>query len=136
VVLSKEINAMYSNGTSAEPLWSSFKTNFMNIVNRHVPHKTCRQGNQNNPWSQSRAIKKMEKRKRRLYKKAKQTKNWKPYNKFQKVVRRELRKAERDYITTTINESLAANNSKPFWNYVKRKKQDNCGVAPSAMAPN
>jgi hypothetical protein len=41
-----------------------------------------------------------------------------------------MRKAEWDYINSTINEGLQSNNSKPFWKYIKSKKQDNIGVSP------
>ena len=41
-----------------------------------------------------------------------------------------MRKAEWDYINSTINEGLQSNNTKPFWKYIKSKKQDNIGVSP------
>ena len=41
-----------------------------------------------------------------------------------------MRKAEWDYINSTINEGLQSNDSKPFWKYIKSKKQDNIGVLP------
>ena len=41
-----------------------------------------------------------------------------------------MKKAECDYIKSTINEGLQSNNSKPFWKYIKSKKQDNIGVSP------
>jgi hypothetical protein len=41
-----------------------------------------------------------------------------------------MRKAEWDYINSTINEGLQSNNSKPFWKYIKSKKQDNIGISP------
>ncbi|KAL8612443.1 hypothetical protein ACOMHN_058571 [Nucella lapillus] len=41
-----------------------------------------------------------------------------------------MRKAERNHINTTIEEALKSNNSKPFWQYIKARKQDSTGVAP------
>jgi len=41
-----------------------------------------------------------------------------------------MRQAEWDYINNIILEGLASNNTKPFWQYVKAKRQDNIGVAP------
>ena len=47
-----------------------------------------------------------------------------------KECKKQMRKAEWDYINSTINEGLQSNNSKPFWKYIKSKKQDNIGVSP------
>ena len=33
-------------------------------------------------------------------------------------------------INNAITEGMENNNSKPFWKYVKSRKQDNIGVAP------
>jgi hypothetical protein len=41
-----------------------------------------------------------------------------------------MKKAECDYIKSTINEGLQSNNSKPFWKYIKSKKHENIGVSP------
>ena len=41
-----------------------------------------------------------------------------------------MRKAEWEYINNTITQGLQTNNSKPFWKYIKSRKQDNIGVAP------
>ena len=41
-----------------------------------------------------------------------------------------MRKAEWEYIYNTITQGLQTNNSKPFWKYIKSRKQDNIGVAP------
>ena len=41
-----------------------------------------------------------------------------------------FKKAEVDYVNNTIQEGFDNNNSKPFWRYVKAKRQDNVGVAP------
>ena len=35
-----------------------------------------------------------------------------------------------NYINDTIMEGVQNNNSKPFWKYVKSRKQDNIGVSP------
>ena len=41
-----------------------------------------------------------------------------------------MRTAEWEYINNTITQGLQTNNSKPFWKYIKSRKQDNIGVAP------
>ncbi|XP_074650145.1 uncharacterized protein LOC141905229 [Tubulanus polymorphus] len=61
---------------------------------------------------------------------AKKHNSWKNYYHFQKECRRDMRKAEWDYVNNTIEKGFREKNTKPFWNYVKRKRQDCVGVAP------
>ena len=35
-----------------------------------------------------------------------------------------------NYINSAILEGMEKNNTKPFWKYVKSRKQDNIGVSP------
>ena len=81
------------------------------------------------PWI-TRTVKRQLNRKARLYKKAKKSNNWTEYRKCQKETKRILRKAEWTHINNIIDEGLQRNNSKPFWNYIKSKKEDNIGIAP------
>ena len=46
------------------------------------------------------------------------------YRTFQKECKRHLRKAEWDYVSTNIIDGLNNNNIKPFWKYVKSKRQE------------
>ena len=46
-----------------------------------------------------------------------------------KECKRQLRKAEWQYINKVIDEGLQNNNTKPFWNYAKSKREDNIGIA-------
>ena len=77
----------------------------------------------------------MTKKKERMYKQAKRTKNWKNYRFFQKECRREIRKLEVEYINSKIEQGLSENNQKPFWRYVKARRQDSTGVAPLKNGP-
>ena len=52
------------------------------------------------------------------------------FKKYQKLCKREFKKAELDYVNKTIQEVFENNNSKPFWRYIKSKRQDNIGIAP------
>ena len=38
--------------------------------------------------------------------------------------------AKSDYIDKNIIEGLENNSTKPFWHYIKSKRQDSCGIAP------
>ena len=81
------------------------------------------------PWV-NRKIKKMLRRKQRLYKQAKKNNTWSNYRHYQREIKRTIRKAEYNYINTMIEEGLKNNDSKPFWRYIKSRKQDNIGVSP------
>ena len=70
------------------------------------------------------------KKKAKLYKKAKTSKNWDRYKSFQKACKREFKRAEQDYITRAINKGIEQKNHKPFWRYIKSKKSDNIGISP------
>jgi hypothetical protein len=81
------------------------------------------------PWV-NRKIKKMLRRKQRLYRQAKTKNNWTNYRQCQRDIKRAMRKAEYKYINDRIEEGLNNNDSKPFWRYIKARKQDNIGVSP------
>ena len=72
----------------------------------------------------------MFKKKTRLYHQAKKTNKWTNYRHFQKECKSQVRKAEWNQINDTIIEGHQNNNSKPFWKYIKSRKQDNIGVSP------
>ena len=69
-------------------------------------------------------------RKARLYKHAKKSKQWMEFKQYQKLCKKEFKQAEIDYINKTIQDGFENNNCKPFWRYIKAKKQDNIGVSP------
>ena len=126
--ISNNIIDMYNSEKSVHELWDTFKTGLLQTVNDYVPSKMFRT-NSSTPWIRGK-VKRALKRKARLYRKAKKTKNWTRYRQYQRECKRELRKAEWTYINNTINEGLKENNTKPFWKYVKSKKEDSIGVSP------
>ena len=98
---------------------------------KDMPNMPVKDSRCNIPWLNGKLHRLLKvKRKRRLYKKAKETNNWTNYKFIQKTCRRSMRKAEWEYINNTITQGLKTNNSKPFWKYIKSRKQDNIGVAP------
>ena len=106
--ISKNITEMYEFGKSIHELWDTFKTDLMQTINENVPSKMFR-SNTSTPWIRGKA-KRVLRRKARLYKRAKKTKNWTRYRKFQCESKRELRKAEWSYINNKINDGLKHNN--------------------------
>ena len=78
----------------------------------------------------------MTRKKKRMYDHAKKTKNWTNFRFYQKACRRELRKQEADFVNSKIEQGLKENNQKPFWRFVKSRRQDSIGVAPLKSGPN
>jgi hypothetical protein len=86
----------------------------------------------NLPWLNTK-LKRMIKKKQRMYnkaKKSKKNKDWEHYNTFKKETRKALRSARWNYINKILLIGLNENNTKPFWKYVKSTRQENIGVAP------
>ena len=81
------------------------------------------------PWL-TKDIKRMLRKKQRLYKQAKNTNSWSNYRHFQRECKRSIRRAEWTFFNDIILEGFKENNTKPFWQYIKNRKQDNIGVAP------
>ena len=112
-----------------EENWSGSKIHdLLQTINENVPSKMF-QTNTATPLIRGKA-KRVLRRKAIICRRARKTKNWSHYRKYQRDCKRELRKADWAYINNTINDSLKQNNSKPFWKYVKSKKEDNIGVSP------
>jgi hypothetical protein len=97
-------------------------------MDKNIPSKQIRSNNKL-PWF-NKKIKRMLKKKQSLYNQAKRTTKWSNYRFFQKEWRKQIRKDEWNYINNAITEGMKNNNSKPFWKYVKSRKQDNIIVVP------
>jgi hypothetical protein len=126
--LASIMESQNNQGKTVQEMWNTFKTNLFRTMDANIPNKEIR-SKSNIPWIRKKH-KKMIKHKQRLYNQAKKTKNWKNYRQFQKECKRELRKAEWQYVNSNIMEGLNNNNTKPFWKYVKSKRQDANGIAP------
>ena len=109
-------------------LWDLFHTEMLSAIDKFIPHCLHKKST-SLPWLNKR-LRSLLKCKARLHKKAKTSNNWDQYHQFQRQCKKEMRQAEWDYINNIILEGLASNNTKPFWRYVKAKRQDNIGVAP------
>ena len=126
--LNDDIEEMVTKNEHIDSLWDTFKTKLFESMNKNIPSKDIK-ANNTVPWIKRRE-KKMLKKKQRLYNQAKKHNKWTNYKAFQKECKRHLRKAETDYINKNIIEGLDNNSTKPFWRYVKSKRQDSCGIAP------
>ncbi|WAQ98000.1 hypothetical protein MAR_022373 [Mya arenaria] len=59
---------------------------------------------------------------------------WGLFKQYQRECKKVFKKAEVNHINNTIQKGLEENNSKPFWRYVKSRRQDSVGVAPLKKA--
>ncbi|CAG2240290.1 unnamed protein product [Mytilus edulis] len=123
--LSTKSKDMNQNNATVQELWDTFKYELYVNLDKNIPSKLIR-SKTSLPWINHK-IRKMFKKKTRLYQQAKRTKNWSNYRHFQKECKRQVRKAEWEYINNTIMEGLENQQSKPFWKYIKSRKQDNIG---------
>ena len=126
--ISVKLKEMSDSGENVVSLWSFFKSNLMKEIQDFIPYKNS-SSRKSLPWL-NRSLHRMVRKKARLYTQARKNKNWSKYRQFQKDCKHAFRKAGWDYINNFLQEGLANNNTKPFWRYVKSKKQDNIGVSP------
>ena len=119
---------MDEEGNNIDNMWNEFKTLLLSAIEGNIPSHT--QGRNNRyPWI-NKEVKRLLRKKKRLYKQAKKTGKWENYRFLQKECRRQMRAMEWEYINNTIEEGLRNNNTKPFWSYIKSRRQDSTGVAP------
>ena len=126
--LSTNILEGKKNGDDTCLLWNSFKSSLADIINRNVPSKVAKK-RKSLPWF-SHQLKRMVRRKARLYKKAKSSNQWDKFKDFQRKCKKAFRTAEEEHVNSSIIKGLDNNNSKPFWRYVKAKRQDRTGIPP------
>ena len=101
------------------------------LTKNHVPTKFSSNRNRI-PWMTN-AIRRLCRKKQRIYNKARKNKSptlWSKYRSIQKQVAKYLKQSRENYINNILAESLEKHDTKPFWRYIKSQKQDNCGIAP------
>ncbi len=126
--ITEQIHHQAQSNSNIEHLWTYFKTALLKAIDTHIPH-SMKSKRHHLPWLNT-SLKRMLRKKNRLLTQAKKTNNWSTYKFHQKECKRQIKKAERNYINTTIQEGLQNNNTKPYWHYIKARRQDNIGVAP------
>ena len=111
------IEEAHKAGKDVNILWTTFKTLLTNSITRNIPSFTLRKTS-SLPWLTA-PLRALLKRKSRLFHRARVSKDWSTYRKFQKHCRNELRRAEWKHINNTIVAGLDQNDTKPFWRYIK-----------------
>ncbi|KAI8488562.1 hypothetical protein Bbelb_335910 [Branchiostoma belcheri] len=119
------------NKHTVEENWTTLKNKILDLVSSHIPSKTTSK-RQHLPWMNA-ELKRKTRRKHRLYKKAKKSKNpvhQEQFRHIKKETARDLKRARGKYIHSSIKEGLEEGSQKPFWKFIKAQRQDFIGVPP------
>jgi len=112
--------------TSVEENWKFIHNGISEIVDEHVPCKTL--GTRTHlPWM-SASLKRLIQRKQRIYNRARRFQrnlDWQEYRTIRSQVKNLTRHQHKTYLSNILSNS---NNRKPFWRYLKSRKQDNIGI--------
>ena len=109
-----------------------FKQYIQDTINKYVPKRLLKIGKNNLPWITPN-IRRLCRKKQRLFNKAKRShrsKDWQEYKKHKKHTLQSIRRAHWNYVNSILQDGLESNDSKPFWRYVKSNQQDSVGVSP------
>ena len=55
--------------------------------------------------------------------------DWTKFKQHKSITQKQVRQAHWNYVNDILNESLEHGNNKPFWKYIKARRNDNIGVA-------
>ena len=102
----------------------------MKAIDTFVPVKLNSNSN-NAPWITPQ-LKRLIRKKQRLYNKARRTKqstDWAEYKSVQGQVRQTIRAEHQKHIVKILNLSSKLNGNKPFCHYIKSHKKDQAGIS-------
>ena len=119
------------NQKTVQDNYTTFCDHIQSMLDSYIPHGFTKTRT-DIPWL-TRELKLKCGRKRRMYNKAKrskQTRHWDIYKEYAKVLKKELRQAHWQRINKILLAAEEDSNPKPFWNYIRSQNQDNIGVAP------
>ena len=109
-----------SHQETVEELWTQFKENLTNLMDKHISSKMVSNKNKS-PWI-NRKIKKMHRGKQKAYNKARKSGNEADWEVF-----RQIYKMTRSAHTAYVRE-LCLDSRKQFWSFVKSLKNDSTGI--------
>lgn len=118
-----------ADNLSVEENWCRFESAILSATDSNIP-SSFKSSRFNLPWM-TRPMKRLVRRKHRAFYKAKNTNNhrsWDRYRTLRKTTQKELRKAEHEYLSTTVFDSLCTD-SKRFWSFIKCRRRDSSGIA-------
>lgn len=113
---------------SVDEKWSCFEDNIHRIMDSCIPSKWT-SSRYNLPWF-NHSLKRLARRKQRLYNKAKfsgKQNDWKAFLVARKLMHKRLKEARHAYISDYLGEAIEEN-LKRFWSYVKQLKKEEPGI--------
>ena len=131
----EKLSEEYVTATDINELWLDFKQVLSKAMDRHIPSKMS-STRHNLPWVDS-TIRRAIRKKQKLYNKARKSGTasaWSDFKNFRRSIDRQIREAHQTYIHNVIGESLKTDNTKPFWNYIKKMKQEVFGISSLTSA--
>ncbi len=105
---------------TVEENWNAIRDHIDQIIDKFVPAKNI-SVRYHLPWLTA-ELKRMCKRKCRMFIKARKSKkhsDWEKFKDYKRFVANEIKKAHWQYLNEILSTSLEENNSKPFWRYIK-----------------
>ena len=136
------VSAAIQSTKAVDPLYNSFIEHYTSMET-HAPSGYSKQNN-DLPWL-SPSLKRLCRKKKRLFKKAKLSSSskdpnvfvddrnspeWCEYKHFANKTKKSIRRAEKAHINNILKTAERDRNCKPFYSYVKSKRQDSSGVSP------
>ena len=113
--------------SSVETKWQDLREGIFKAMSHDIPTKWS-SNRSNLPWLSSKH-KKCIKKKHKLMQLAKKTgipSDWTKYKQHKSITQKQ---AHWNYVNAILNKSLEHGNNKPFWKYIKARRNDNIGVA-------
>jgi len=119
------------NSRTVEENWRDLKKTLLKVMEQYIPSKLTK-SSQNLPWW-NRALQRLVRKKQRAYNKAKRAKQpsaWARFRSIQKDTQKTFNAARDQHLNKILLQGMQDQNNKPFWRYIKSRKQDNIGIAP------
>jgi hypothetical protein len=114
-----------SDGTTADEAWQWLRTRLAELTDEFVPEKEFRE--RRSDWMTVEILQLIRK-KRRMWKRARQGQNVAEYEELARTVSKKVRTAKRQMEQRLAKDKTA--NKKPFYNYVRKKTKVKEGVGP------
>ena len=107
--------------------WNALKKQLNDIMDTCILSKMTTTRH-NVPWI-NRTLIRLTRKKQRLFNEAKKKKGSDAWS-CKKQVTQQMRKARSDYVNNIIESCFQEADSKPFWKFIRSKRDENIGVAP------
>ena len=122
----KPLEDELSTQSSVEFIWQQIKERIEKAASKFIPTKLCKR-QETCPWIDS-SLRRLIKRRNRIFKRTKATgtiESEEEYQKLKREVQRRLRSDHNEYITTILSDGIdGPTPNKRFWTYIKHKQSN------------